>query len=204
MDDAGSGGDVQREDGIARHTPEPNAALLPAGEERATRCKDKWEPQAPRATGVLAAARLLRVDAPHKTTIPFSWQCPLQRARRGEESTRGAVAGAALGRVHAPSHAPCKFLLMPKVSLCTQNPPKAAQQRRQELPAQPALKQPLRCTEEASSISTQIFSSIGCSLGLPKAKTRMETSHFFGKNSTQSWFFSLVLVFSFFFSLVFG
>ena len=124
LDDAGSGGDVQREDGIARRTPEPNAALLPAGEERATRCKDKWEPQAPRATGVLAAARLLRVDAPHKTTIPFSWQCPLQRARRGKESTGGAVAGAALGRVHAPSHAPCKFLLMPKVSLCTQNPPK--------------------------------------------------------------------------------
>lgn len=54
--------------------------------------------------------------------------------------------------------------------------------------------------EEASSISTWIFSSTGCSLGLPKAKTRMETSHFAGKNSRQGWgFFLWFRLFPFFF-----
>lgn len=63
---------------MARHTLELRMALLPAGEERATLGKDKWE--APSATGVLANARLLCLHAPHKTTSPFSWQCPLPRA----------------------------------------------------------------------------------------------------------------------------
>lgn len=60
--------------------------------------------------------------------------------------------------------------------------------------------------EEASSVSTWIFSSTGCSLGLPKAKTRMETSHFAGKNSRQGWgFFLWFRLFPFFFFvLVFG
>lgn len=60
-------------DGVAQHMLELNMALLPAGEERATRCKDKWEARAQRATGVLANARLLCLIAPHKTTSPFSW-----------------------------------------------------------------------------------------------------------------------------------
>lgn len=81
---------------MAQHMLEPNMALLPAGEERATRCKDKWEARARRATGVLANARLLCLDAPHKTTSPFSWQCPLQRAQGREH-------GDMLWRGHAPS-----------------------------------------------------------------------------------------------------
>lgn len=71
---------------MAQHMLELNMALLPAGEERATRCKDKWEARARRATGVLANARLLCLDAPHKTTSPFSWQCPPQRAQGREHS----------------------------------------------------------------------------------------------------------------------
>lgn len=152
---------------MAQHMLELNMALLPAGEERATRCKDKWEARARRATGVLANARLLCLDAPHKTTSPFSWQCPLQRAQGREH-------GDTLWRGRAPSPPSPARLWSSSSSLA------------------------IALLEEASSVSTWIFSSIGCSLGLPKAKTRMETSHFVGKNSRQGWVFSLVSAFSFF------
>lgn len=158
---------------MAQHMLELNMALLPAGEERATRCKDKWEARARRATGVLANARLLCLDAPHKTTSLFSWQCPLQRARGREHSDT-------LWRGHAPS------------------PPNTARLwGRSSSPA-------IALLEEAGSISTWIFSSTGCSLGLPKAKTRMETSHFVGKNSRQGWVFFFGFSFFLFFVLVFG
>lgn len=145
---------------MAQHMLELNMALLPAGEERATRCKDKWEARAQRATGVLANARLLCLDAPHKTTSPFSWQCPLRRAQGWEH-------GDMLWRGRAPS------------------PPSAAR------PWGSSSSHATALLEEAGSVSTWIFSSTGCSLGLPKAKTRMETSHFVGKNSRQGWGFFL-------------
>lgn len=153
---------------MAQHSLELSRALLPAGEERATRCKDKWEARARRATGVLANARLLCLDAPHNTTNPFSWQCPLQRAQGREH-------GDTLWRGRAP---------------CS---PSTARLRGRSSSLAIAL------LEEAGSLSTWIFSSTDCSLGLPKAKTRMETSHFVGKNSRQGWvFFFLVSAFSFF------
>lgn len=50
------------------------------GRTERPRCKDKWEAQAPHATGVLAAARCSMWMLPTKPTLPFSWQCPLLRA----------------------------------------------------------------------------------------------------------------------------
>jgi len=165
-----------------------------------------------RATGVLAAARLLHVDAPHQTKIPFSWQCPLQNRHR---ATRGGFSGAVGRREVDPNRAvPCaareglrSFSRSLRVSPSA-NPPGAPRPPRTPHTAWPqgqerAVPRPWRA-KEASSVSTKIVSSIGCSLGLPKAKTRMETSHFFGQNSRQVFFFFLSFFFFFFSRLWLG
>lgn len=73
---------------MAQHTLELSRAVLPAGEERATRCKDKWEARARRATGVLANARLLCLHAPTKQQARSHGNVLSEERREGSTVTR--------------------------------------------------------------------------------------------------------------------
>lgn len=166
-----------RRSAAASHAPE-----LPAGEERATRCKDKWEPSAPRATGVLAAARLLRVDASRHQ--PSRSHGDVLCKERGA----GRRAPEWCGQPHTLPHTLRKFLLVPRVSFLHPKPGAGGGGG----PAQPAPEQALRCAarRRPAAFPHRHFLPLAAVWGCQKPKQEWKYPIFLAKIQCRVVFFS--------------
>lgn len=166
-----------RRSAAASHAPE-----LPAGEERATRCKDKWEPSAPRATGVLAAARLLRVDASRHQPSRSHGDVLCKERSAGRRAPEWC------GQPHTLPHTLRKFLLVPRVSFLHPKPGAGGGGG----PAQPAPEQALRCAALRGGGQQHFHTDIffhWLQFGAAKSQNKNGNIPFFWQKFNAGWFF---------------